>query len=61
MEQLAADGMTMILVTHEMAFARRVAHQIIYMRNGQVHERGTAEILRAPGTPELADFVSETH
>lgn len=61
MEQLAADGMTMILVTHEMAFARRVAHQVIYMRNGRVHESGTADILRNPSTPELADFVSEVH
>ncbi|MGI4792547.1 MAG: amino acid ABC transporter ATP-binding protein [Janthinobacterium lividum] len=61
MEQLAIDGMTMILVTHEMAFARRVAHQVIYMRNGCVHESGTADILRNPSTPELADFVSETH
>jgi len=57
MEQLAADGMTMILVTHEMAFARNVAHQVIYMRDGKVHERGTADILRNPSTPELADFI----
>ena len=61
MEQLAQDGMTMILVTHEMAFARRVANQVIYMRNGRVHESGTADILRTPSTPELIDFVSETH
>ncbi len=58
MEQLAADGMTMVLVTHEMAFARNVAHQVIYMRDGKVHERGTADILRQPATPELAQFIS---
>jgi polar amino acid transport system ATP-binding protein len=57
MEQLAKDGMTMVLVTHEMAFARNVAHQVIYMRDGVVHEQGTASILSAPATPELARFV----
>ncbi|MEK8028427.1 amino acid ABC transporter ATP-binding protein [Pseudaquabacterium rugosum] len=58
MEQLAADGMTMVLVTHEMAFARNVAHQVVYMRDGRVHERGSADILRQPSTPELAQFIS---
>ncbi|SEB25074.1 amino acid ABC transporter ATP-binding protein [Variovorax sp. YR216] len=57
MEQLAADGMTMVLVTHEMAFARNVAHQVIYMRDGKVHERGSADILRHPSTPELSAFI----
>ncbi|MDH2401858.1 amino acid ABC transporter ATP-binding protein [Bradyrhizobium sp. SSUT18] len=59
-EQLAADGMTMILVTHEMAFARKVADRVIYMRDGKVHEMGSSDILRAPATPELAAFVSES-
>ncbi len=59
MEQLAADGMTMILVTHEMGFARKVADRVIYMRDGRVHEMGTSDILRAPATPELAAFISE--
>ncbi len=58
MEQLAADGMTMVLVTHEMAFARNVADQVIYMRDGKVHEMGTADILRQPSTPELARFIN---
>lgn len=57
MEQLAADGMTMVLVTHEMAFARNVADKVIYMRDGMVHEQGSAEILRNPTTPELAQFI----
>ncbi|WP_027520615.1 amino acid ABC transporter ATP-binding protein [Bradyrhizobium sp. Ec3.3] len=60
MEQLAADGMTMILVTHEMAFARKVADRVIYMRDGKVHEMGSSDILRTPATPELASFVSES-
>lgn len=58
MEQLASEGMTMVLVTHEMAFARNVADQIIYMRDGKVHEHGTSDILRQPSTPELAQFIS---
>lgn len=59
MEQLAADGMTMILVTHEMGFARKVADRVIYMKDGRVHEMGGADILRTPSTPELAAFISE--
>jgi polar amino acid transport system ATP-binding protein len=57
MEGLAADGMTMILVTHEMAFARKVADEIIFMHQGRVWERGPAEILDAPATVELRDFI----
>jgi len=59
MEKLASEGMTMILVTHEMQFARNVADKVIYMREGLVHEIGGPEILSAPSTPELADFVNE--
>ncbi len=59
MERLAAEGMTMILVTHEMGFARKVADRVIYMRDGRVHEIGTSDILRTPNTPELAAFISE--
>ncbi|QEL27301.1 amino acid ABC transporter ATP-binding protein (plasmid) [Bosea sp. F3-2] len=58
MEQLASDGMTMILVTHEMKFARNVADQVVYMRDGRIHEMGGPEILVSPKTPELADFVA---
>lgn len=56
-EDLAAGGMTMILVTHEMAFARRVANKIIYMYQGLVWETGGPEILMNPQTKELQDFV----
>ncbi len=59
MEQLAADGMTMILVTHEMGFARKVADKVIYMKDGKVHEMGSSDILRNPSTPELSEFISE--
>lgn len=58
MERLAADGMTMILVTHEMQFARNVADRVVYMRDGRIHEMGGPEILAKPQTPELADFIT---
>ncbi|WP_439632385.1 amino acid ABC transporter ATP-binding protein [Shinella sp.] len=57
MEELAADGMTMILVTHEMEFARDVATKVIYMRDGRVHESGPPTILDNPSTSELRRFV----
>ncbi|TAN15980.1 MAG: amino acid ABC transporter ATP-binding protein [Rhizobiaceae bacterium] len=56
-ERLAADGMTMVMVTHEMEFAKRIADRVVFMHRGKVHETGTAEILSAPATPELAQFV----
>ncbi len=56
-EDLAAGGMTMILVTHEMSFARRVANKVIYMYQGLVWETGGPEILTNPQTKELQDFV----
>jgi polar amino acid transport system ATP-binding protein len=58
MEKLAAQGMTMILVTHEMGFAAKVADQIIYMHEGRVWEQGGPEMLKNPSTPELRKFVS---
>ncbi len=57
MERLAQAGMTMLLVTHEMAFARRLADRIIYMHRGQVWETGPGAMLDAPATPELRAFL----
>lgn len=56
-EKLAESGMTMVLVTHEMNFAERVADQIAFMHHGTVWELGSGEMLRAPKTPELQQFV----
>lgn len=56
-ESLAADGMTMVLVTHEMAFAKSVADQILFIHEGLVWEKGTGELLDHPSTPELNKFV----
>ncbi|WP_017998860.1 amino acid ABC transporter ATP-binding protein [Paracoccus sp. N5] len=58
MEQLAREGMTMVLVTHEMGFARRVANTVIFMHHGKVHEMGPGSILDAPQTPELRQFIA---
>ncbi|KIG01907.1 amino acid ABC transporter ATP-binding protein [Caballeronia concitans] len=56
-ESLAAGGMTMIMVTHEMGFARNVADQILFMHQGRVWERGDAQIMRAPQSAELQRFL----
>ncbi len=61
MEDLAHQGMTMILVTHEMGFARHVASKLVFMHAGKVHEQGRPEDLFAsPRTPELANFIGST-
>ncbi len=57
-EKLADEGMTLILVTHEMRFAREVCDTLVFMHQGRVHETGDPENLFSnPGTPELAQFV----
>jgi polar amino acid transport system ATP-binding protein len=56
-ERLAAEGMTMVMVTHEMAFARGIADHVVFMHRGKVHETGPASMLTNPQTPELAQFV----
>lgn len=61
-EQLASEGMTLILVTHEMRFARDVGTKLVFMHHGLVHEEGDPKALFAnPGTPELAQFVGGIH
>jgi len=57
-EQLASEGMTMILVTHEMEFAARVADTIIFMHEGKVWETGPGSMLKDPQTPELKAFMA---
>ena len=58
LEQVAAEGMTMILVTHEMGFARRVATRVVFMHQGRIWEEGGArEVLEKPRTPELSTFL----
>ena len=56
-EKLASEGMTMMIVTHEMAFARSVADQMVFMHHGKIWETGTGDMLADPQTPELRQFV----
>ena len=58
-ESLANEGMTLLMVTHEMSFARKVSDRVICMHQGLVHEIGTpADIFGNPQTPELQQFLS---
>ena len=58
MRLLAEDGMTMVLVTHEMGFAREVSDRVAFFRNGLVHEIGPADqVISNPQKPETAAFL----
>jgi polar amino acid transport system ATP-binding protein len=57
---LGADGMTMIVVTHEMGFARSASETVVFMDRGKVLESGTPEqIFEAPRTERLQRFLSQ--
>ena len=59
LEQLASEGMTLILVTHEMSFARDVGDRVVFMHQGRVWEQGDSKTLFAqPQSPELKQFIS---
>jgi polar amino acid transport system ATP-binding protein len=58
LEEVAKAGMTMILVTHEMGFARRFGSRVVFMHEGRIHEQGPAiAVLADPQTPELKSFL----
>ncbi len=58
-EGLAQEGMTLLMVTHEMSFARKVSNRVIFMHQGRVHEMGPpADLFGNPQTPELKQFLS---
>ncbi|KAI4440643.1 MAG: amino acid ABC transporter ATP-binding protein [Ruminococcus sp.] len=60
MKQLAHDGMTMVVVTHEMGFAKEVATRVLFMDQGQVKEQGTPdEFFGNPRDPRLKEFLSK--
>ena len=60
MEELTSSGLTMVIVTHEMAFARKVASKVIYIDNGVIQEEGTPiEVFDNPKNPRLKDFLSK--
>jgi polar amino acid transport system ATP-binding protein len=57
LERLAAQGMTMLLVTHEIGFAKNVADRVVFMHEGEIWEQGNRSTLDAPQTPELVNFL----
>ena len=60
MKELAHDGMTMVVVTHEMGFAREVGSRILFMADGKLIEEGSPEqIFTAPKSPRLQDFLAK--
>jgi ABC-type polar amino acid transport system ATPase subunit len=60
MKELASEGMTMVVVTHEMGFAREVGDRVIFMDNGNILEEGTPEeIFNNPKHPRTKDFLSK--
>ena len=60
MKELAKEGMTMIVVTHEMGFAREVADEVVFMDEGQIIERGTPdEIFQTPKSDRLKSFLAK--
>ena len=57
-ESLAVEGMTLLMVTHEMSFARKVSDRVVFMHQGRVHETGTPdEVFGQPRTLELQQFL----
>ena len=60
MKELAKEGMTMVVVTHEMGFAREVGSRILFMADGKIVEEGRPEaIFNTPQSPRLQDFLSK--
>ena len=60
MKELARDGMTMVVVTHEIGFAREVASRVIFMEGGYIVEEGTPdEVINHPKEPRTIDFLSK--
>ncbi|MGN0923890.1 amino acid ABC transporter ATP-binding protein [Ectopseudomonas mendocina] len=61
-KQLASEGMTLIMVTHEMRFAREVGDKLVFMHQGKVHEIGAPkELFAAPQTEELRNFIGSVN
>lgn len=56
--ELAATGITQVIVTHEVEVARKTASQVVYMENGHIIEQGGAERLNQPQTPQFANYLS---
>jgi polar amino acid transport system ATP-binding protein len=60
-KELASEGMTMVIVTHEMSFARKIATEVLFIDGGIIAEKGPPEALfDSPATPRLRDFLNNT-
>jgi ABC-type polar amino acid transport system ATPase subunit len=60
LRELATEGMTMVIVTHELAFAAEVSHRIVFLHGGEIAEQGTPDqVLRNPTNPRTQSFVSQ--
>ena len=60
MKELAKEGMTMVVVTHEMGFAREVGNRVLFMADGLLLEEGSPDaIFNHPQNPRLQDFLSK--
>ena len=60
MKELAEEGMTMAVVTHEMGFAKEVGNRILFMADGVIMEQGTPDqIFNHPQSPRLQDFLAK--
>ena len=60
--ELKREGMTMVIATHEMGFAKKIADSVVFLHKGRVHEYGTPEkIFETPQTQELRDFLGALH
>ena len=60
--ELKQEGMTMVIATHEMGFAKKIADRVVFLHKGRVHEAGIPEaIFGNPQTPELKDFLGALH
>jgi polar amino acid transport system ATP-binding protein len=60
MKELAKSGMTMVVVTHEMGFAKEVGNRILFISEGKIVEEGTPDqIFNDPQSPRLQDFLSK--
>jgi ABC-type histidine transport system ATPase subunit len=59
MKSLAEEGRTMVVVTHEMGFAREVSNHLVFLHQGRIEEEGhPAQVLAAPKSERLAQFLS---
>ncbi len=58
-QSLSKEGITMIIVTHEIAFAKKISTKVVYFHNGKIEEQGSTDILSNPQTSSLQQFIKD--